>query len=427
MFVPTIKVGGNKNMTIKLFKEFEGWDVLKEFYKEDINIVSGCFEDKFERTFCKNCGTFAEDIEFCKCGNNHYKRISENVSDFYFTHTKSSNDFTLNITQLIITIEDRTKLSASIKTTKILEIIKDKLNYYNPDFLSYLNENNLKDYDNYKNLEIYDKILYSHYAKYLCNIGEDFIKKMFLITYHQDLIDDYRFWQYPNITSFLLEKNDLYKNKEKISYKNLLLKYNLLEYEEYFELLDNSKISLKQDENNSISQIKTLESLTGLEQECWFFLKHQVENKILSLENAYSIILDYHEAVLGVPTPNRYSFYNSKETKIKEIHLVYENYFKYFIYFLRYYINDVSYYSCFNTFLKKIDFLKEKGIDVNENTLKPKYINALKHTDYLKFNLKYPEEKIDMFSKYFSDNPLETLSLLKDRRKLTKKQLEILK
>lgn len=78
----------------------------------------------------------------------------------------------------------------------------------------------------------------------------------------------------------------------------------------------------------------------------------------------------------------------------------------------------------FNNFTKQIDIMRGNKIPLIQDNFKIKNFNFLLNQISLASTYRLPQEKVDMFLEMFEVNPLEALTLISNRRKMTKKELD---
>lgn len=360
----------------------ESIDVLKEYYKKDFDFIALDYQ-KFQRSFCLKCGAVNNGlIKICDCkSKNHktFKNYSNHNKEYDNIYYSESKDKSFIIYNKKLLIEENELSLMEFKTKNEVIVDWQEKDHLIANYINSESEKLLKNFYLYKDVkEIHDYIKLSY-------------SEIFELLFHQkDLIYEDLFWKYPTVTYSLIHAITIPKLEKKIKYDELLDNFKLNKKDIYlYENILDFRLSY----NETINSLNEFERLDGYSKELWETFKNKLRNEKFYL----------------------YKIVNIFES-IKKIDDKYLNY-------LKDYLFDRNNFDI-NDFVKDIKFLIDNKYEINRENLKIKNLNILKNKHYLIEKYNYPENKINIFAENFADNPIKYIELLKDKRNITKKQLD---
>lgn len=437
-------------------KEVKGWEVLDDFYGRKIRGINNEFY--YLRSFCR-CGDVHNITrESCdKCGNYDFIRIHSHNINYYnnsvllidskYVHentTTKSGEYILTVYEEVLLYEidkDRTFIEFKTEKEAIIEFHKDKVVVNNPSkkhyALSYLDKY-IDDYQYWNEVEKYLKLLNNKKTA-------DKLYHLLLLKQKKVFMNDEKLFQFPHIARWLIS-NESVDIKNTSFFENIK---NILHVsEEYFSTLD---YEIKEDtipmyyltDNSYYGYDRFLENLNKKTYGIEGLLKHNIMNHTLCMKNAKSIyekfISLYNEdkddrlaQIFGYNwkyyKSTRQIYYYSSLTEEDRIDL-WSFFDKSYLEFFEVYFKE----NIFRTRLKEFmveDFVEtiktmiDLKMSIKEENFKLKtynyYLNKHKFADHYKL----PANKVNLFLDMFEVNPLEALELVKDRKKMTKQQLD---
>ena len=432
-------------------KEIKGWEVLDEFYGKTIR---GYYSELYgyTRSFCRCGDTDNQRRDKCEvCNNFDFSNVSENfyrnhsyydrVIDTKYVHKNEltiSGDYVLKVYEKKLchdTDSARKYLEFKIETEEIAAFYKDKVeNTTNRTyFYDYLNKN-INDYKYWDRYEKYLKIFNDNEERNTRNLYNilDFQK-------NPKFMDDTKIFQFPNLAKLLIvnkhnevENVSLTENAKKIlnideeflSMIDYALKNNTI----YTYYLTSGKMK---DFFNNLKK-----NYTGFEK----LIKHYMINQVLSPSDAlstYEKIVGLYEgqsekdliSVFGYgwefykPTGRYLSTDEKKRINLWEFFD--KKYVKYFEIYFKENIHRIENKSLLvNEFISTIKNMIDLKIPIKEENFKLKTYNFFLNKHKFSEHYKLPNDKVDLFLDLFDINPMEALELVKNRRKLSKKELD---
>lgn len=408
---------------IRLYKELRNWDILNKYF-EDMNICHIKVGNK-ERTFCKCGKVYTSVVKKCEiCGNENFIEFYIDSWDLrrkYFLHlplkTRAYTETVGNILNvysdsLHIDIPSEEIVQFREKITKLCEIGPNeaKAMGYIDDSFNVVNiiKKEYKYYSSYK--DIFEKLPSEfHTANNLISLINASNKYIQFST-NPDVVKHPIFYftmiASPKVSHMLEETQDL---------DQLLDKLNLPK--EFFPYIDRVITELSRIYEHLCPQ--TFEDYMNLKDEYKKILFREFEQRVLT---AYELkVLSTRIYNLQGLTTGDYIEYGrlgeSKKVLIskKDLELLPE--------FLK--ENLILYgKNTIDNFLERINILRQLKKPIDKNTLNTRNFKTLCIMKNLTEDKGFSKEKIEAFIDWLEVSPLKAASLLKNRRKMTKKQME---
>lgn len=418
------------------YKEVQGWNELESFYEKPISGFKIIFNG-FNRTFCKCGEVLNENTEICpKCNNIDFLGLGE--QGHYFSYkTKNLNKITKDKygNDVIETFKVSLVIN-SINSDKCIEFKQEEenigklyRNHCEREVDSQFAINNFKYWNDYEDIFQILETKDLKNLKIAMNISNNF--PLFL--------KDFKIYQYPNFSKFLFSEGvshiknaDFETNMKYLKIPSEYLSaidYNLkLQKINYYSFFSTSKNSL----NFIIESIKN-KKIFGFES----LLEHYFVNNLISYLELQTII-EKLLALYEKDKSNDYAFSHDWEYYVPQKVWYKEKKYEGRIYFRDFF--DISYMDFFEdyfkenimnkkeliieSFISQIKFMLDNKIKISKDNLKLKNINFYINKNKLAEVYKIPETKVNFFLDMFEVSPIKALQLIKDRKKLTKKQID---
>lgn len=464
---------------LQRFHSIFNWEPIDNYYGKKVEGLH-IKKSSFSRTFCRCGNTENKFISKCpKCNNYNFEdgekdeRTHNTIYPIITDSIINKNFIHIYKKQLIYDERDDGSVLFKMGTDTDFKISLDTLEFnsnYSKSIFSFLDEHNLTDIildgkilDFEPLLKKYEFFIYEEYpllTKILLAISLNSNGKIFIndkdclnypylskaiagnyLNYLESLKNDYYWFRRNNrivtrdcefekkVGSFYKDKLALLENICKYSFDNLDIEsacnsLRIITYRDIFE-----------DRGNSLSDFlkKVDEKEIGEEDILYYY----VENGLLSFREANNILRKFqtiYDKSLDMKgfsdswkfyNPEKPSWWENKNLKdrISFRDFLIEEHLDFFDLYLKENIivkrNDFV-----EGFIEQIYDMIQYDIPICEENFKLKTYNYLVNTYKLAEVYKLPQERINLFLDMFETNPLEAISLIKNRRKITDKEIE---
>ncbi len=160
-------------------------------------------------------------------------------------------------------------------------------------------------------------------------------------------------------------------------------------------------------------------------------IKHYVSNHMLTIAEALSILKLLNSIIDNPTKPKEFSYdykyfdtyyHKEKDPYLKDFFRV--EYLEFFHIFLKENVSIVEEKGLLPyLYIERLRKMKDLGIPVKADNFKIKNYNWITTNKLMASEYKLPEQKVELFLDMFETNPLESLELVSNRRKLTEKQI----
>lgn len=466
----------------------DGWKALDEFYEYEvrgINLYLNNFVRSFCR--CGNASATIKD-KCSDCENFTfitYKREKENESMYYHNNEILERRYNAYYDEMTNTIcysryylyvfENSSKnVEFKIEKKKIIEFNSKRLIYltkdYKQDIVEICSDPILIDFfeNHFEYKGEFDDILSllpkvikgKRYRRYYDMVDVDIevsslLKMIFAIdlkSYLKDVLKDTETFKYPYILKGFMRDYICYKTeicyvsfsyKEDPKYLKDLFSSKL--NKKYYHLLD---MSCKNEGSltnalggsswvgNNYSLLSFIDMCENEKYDIESTIMHYVSNGMISYKEGYNIIKKYGY-ILGEeklclfeksfiyykPDNIRYWEARDYEKHISYTEFLTIEHLDFFEIYLKENISNIK-NDIVESFISQIKTMIDYKIPIKEENFKLKTYNFLVNQVLLADVYKMPQGKVDMFLDMFEVNPLEAMTLLANRRKMTKKEMD---
>lgn len=447
-------------MAIQKYKKVENWNYLEDYLDSQIPAFSIVIDKVMSRTFCK-CGKAYVGIkDRCDCGNPvtktfDYYSVSRTAKFYHSFETDKygnpSGEMQFYMDRLTFDLSDRSKLKFELEKILLFRVGKD---YFIDEDLNsaryttpYDNQMNLENYvlQNISKHPFYDSFKY--WFELRLYSSENLIGLLKNVIQFPSsapiLYNDAQIKQYPYLAAYFIRKPGVYGINEEL--KTLYQKH-IFNDEQYMDVVNYYFMKIKNTSSSvyhsnvtnilntikNFSDIKNTENVFYGKENLFNLINHYILNHMLSLDEAFNI-LNMLAAIINNPSNPRcfsYDYKYSHSYYHKNCDPFFEDFF------------DISYIDFFDTYLKEnisiiedknkfvFDFIdrirdmKDCSIPIKRDNFKIKNYNWNITNKKMAEFYKLPEDKVSLFLDMFEKNPLDSLELIENRRKLTPKQID---
>ena len=447
-------------MALKMFREVLGWDAMETFFGETINGIYVHVEN-FDRSFCR-CGAVTATLnDSCKCGLKQFKRFRD--MDWYFgrdggiVETKIFAKYDATKDEYIISSEilqcdvvtNREFLNFSIVTKPIVTLKKNDYITHEPNLVGRIPNDILQAWVHLDEIIKYGEFSSRRYSGQMTrenvSMGE-LLKIIDVVKTLPKLLNDPDAMRYKNITKLFLYEINLNPANNK-SFNELMKDYDV--DEKYYAILDKyikqcggynrgSHIVFKGTSSGyyySTPKVTYSKALRDLEYQyatkkghMFNTFYHSLMSGAIDLEeflavlNHYNVLFDFKKGTLK--EVNFFSWHNPLRDIAKFEAFWEKDYLSLFPIYYKENLYGKNVRNLVESFCEDLSLMKSYSIPLNEDSIKLKSFNYNLNERKMSDDLGIPSDKIEVFLDTFDRNPLAATSLLKDRRKLTKKQLD---
>jgi hypothetical protein len=447
-------------MALKCYKEFKGWDALETFYGEKVNGVYTLVEN-FERSYCHDCGKVTATLNnACTCGTSKFRKLPD--LDWYVKrdgiidsrvsteYNATTDTYTILAEVLKLNVSNRDDLEVFRETTKIIEFGKNKYFIYDKDLLRRVNADSLNDYKYKDDLLAVSCFFNYHYETSTVLDVNTATKIIDAINTAPLLFEDPDSMRFKYLTNHFIQNiegglkpsmnNTLRKNLESRKthhkYFEILDKFCKNNTGYYwgreYEVVDGCKRSYYSAPKGTYSEFlnECEKKYSKAKGHAWGVLYHHLMSGAITLDDfctilkQYNFLFDYKKGDAkgtnidffgwGHVLKNGNTFDNFWE----------KAYLSLFPIYVRENIYGKPTRDLVISFCTDLYLMTENAIPIDEDSIKLKNYNYNLNERNLSSHLGIAPEKIEVFLDTFDRNPLASISLLKDRRKLTKKQMD---
>lgn len=447
-------------MALKKYTIIKGWDNLETFFNKEIKGVHAVVEN-FDRVFCRCGETHSSEggiSHKCpKCGNTDF--IEYNGSSDYYQYPVPEKfkyigddslcplQYTINQVKLSGKSDsNRSTLEFEIETNPKVIFKEDNLEifdcstsrrygYYSRNYVNEV-ETLIKAWPHFKDFEEIlkeeKKEVTLENLKFICDR-----QAQFKVTLADDL-----YIQYPNLGKAVLEQVMNLKTTIKVNQpfsfylKFFNIDFDLLSVYDYYERKNASSYNSIFKSNYNFGYKVAYEGLQEFKKnKCkgYQIVEKYIMNGLLDLDCAYALIIRLNDIFSTNPKFEyaNYDFkYRDGYRRHGETYDFKSDFDDETLALLPVYIKEnLSLVSQPQelplNFIRDVETLRQLKIVVNEDNLKVKNMNYYLNKYRLAETYKLPEDKIECFIDWFEKNPLKAIQLVENRRKMTKKQLDL--
>lgn len=442
-------------MALKKYKSFIGFKDLEDFYKEPINGIYLEIEN-FQRSFCNKCGSVTSTLnDVCSCGASKFKRLNicntwrESIVDAEIISNYNVATDSLDISANVLIFKpNRDDLEVHKEFKNIISFKKNDYIVIDRDYLEIVSK---------------DVSLLKNY-KYV----EDLLELSAIFNYHGVALKELSIKKAMEIIDFIKEAPNFLLDPDTMRFKHLSNAFirtfkgypkkgfretmvSLNVFEEHFDILNTycknnsyhseydlfkgySSIAWSHSKGKTISEFLQEQTFKykKVPGHMWQTFYHYLEsgaidlNEFTKLFNCYNILFEYDKT--HFLTSYHYHPFLDWHSPLRDVKdfcdFWKKDYIKLFPIYFKENLYGKSVIDLVANFVDDLYLMDKYSIPINEDSLKLKNFNYNLNERTLSSHLGLAPEKVEVFLDTFDRNPLASISLLKDRRKLTKKQMD---
>lgn len=458
-------------MALKKFVEIKGWDSLDAFFEKRVEGVHMACEN-FDRVFCRCGETHSSEggiVHKCpKCGNTDFIEYGNDVYNYEVpSKVRYTDDTTyapfkyiINKNKLSGTRDaNRTAIEFTFEVIPKYEFTKDDIKDLEPSPATPSRSYYYRCYDDDKGVpaELIKKWDYYEENAELANefyeeVSVDTLKTVLNIKkIFKDVLDDDLTKQYPSLSKSVIRQ--LISSSKDISKipvgPNLKFYLDMLGIDkDFYSIYDYTerkndggyngifRNSYRRGYGSSSQPIyKEIQEFKKKKNVGFEILKPYIMNGILALDESIGLCDNIADMYSDNPefnflnwdspyrtdtrwgrssTPPKRDFKTDFPEEVMDLFPVYvkEN------------ISVKKNSNLCECFINDVNTLREMKIAITADNLKVKTMNYYLNKQRLADTYKLPPDKMQVFIDWFEKNPLKAVSLIENRRKLTKKQLD---
>lgn len=447
-------------MALKKYIKINGWDALDSFYGKKVNGVHLVIET-FDRVFCRCGETHASEggiVHKCpKCGNTDFIEYETNsyywgqITDKYKYVADDSLcplRYNINATKLEGEVGvNREAINFNISEHSFVQFDEDNIQTFDiPSTRTYYHRETYSTRDISKDLikawphfPKYEKMLDAENLGLTIDNLQTVCKK---VKEYGNCLNDPLYIQYPYLGKTVLNKvlederrSTSAKLKKGENFSYYLNAYDIdkefLSVYDYYQKKnkDSSYRNIFQNVgrwNDSYPLYKKIQMHKKDNTRGYKIVEKFILNGMVDLDDSCQLIKNIDELFKDNPTFDEYSYEFRRSGLAASFKTDFD---EETLSLIDFYIKENITLKNSNTivfdFLKDVKTLRELKIKVCEENLKVKNMNYYLNKFRLAETYKLPPDKIECFIDWFEKNPLKAVQLIENRRKVTKKQLDV--
>lgn len=444
---------------LQKYKSLIGFDAIEDFYGEPINGAYVLIEN-FERSFCKKCGKVTATMnDMCDCGATKFMRMpnldywayKEGIlaSKTSTNYDATTDIYTISAKILKLKTSNRDDYEVFTETKDILSFGRSTYVLHEKDLLRNLPRSVMDDYKYKEEIKSYTPFFTSNSTVLESLDIYTTMKVMDALKDYPNFITDPDSMRFKYLTNYYIRNVKTVPNDtfvKVLSAKSVNPKY--------FEILDKfcksgiNNYGVDYEVLKGVSpyyyyraapkytfsefldeQSKNYSKVKG---HIWNTLYHHLLSGAINLSefcnilNDYNYLFDYDEKTYRTHRnmTNWFDWENPLRNQNTFCDFWKKDYIKLFPTYLKENLYGKETPRLIARFVEDLYQMEKASIPIEEESLKLKNFNYNLNERNLSTYLGIAPEKIEVFLDTFDRNPLASVSLLKDRRKLTKKQMD---